>query len=326
MDTNWLDTRGALLGPCCPLPLDQPFTTRQALASGLSRHTFAMLVRGGLVRRVLRGVYVASQAPNDTLTRAQALALVVPPTAVVVDRTAAWLHGVDILPRSAVLREPPLEVVHRNDTRVRRSEVAGHRRGLIPSDITVIHGVPVTTALRTALDLGRLLWRHDALAAIDGFLRIGVPHELLITEIGRFKGFRGVRQLRYLAPLGDALAESPGESALRLYWYDAGLPRPVLQLWICDDAGVPIFRLDIADPDMRFAAEYDGVEFHVLSEDMAHDLRRREWIAAHRHWVIEPFTKHDVYDRGGDPLPRLQAGYAEARRGSSLWTPARRTA
>ncbi len=326
MDSNWLNTRGTLLGPRCPLPLDHPFTTQQALAAGVSRHTFAFLLRAGLIRRVLRGVYVATQAPDDTLQRAMALALVLPPTAVVVDRTAAWLHGVEILPRSAVLQAPPLEAVHVDDTRVRRSGVDGRRRGLIPSDITVLHGVPVTTALRTALDLGRLLWRHDALAAIDGFLRIGVPHELLIAEIGRFRGFRGVRQLRHLTPLGDGLAESPGESALRLFWYDAGLPRPVLQLRIHDDRGVALFRLDLTDPDTRFAAEYDGEEFHSRRGDLVHDAERREWIASHRRWVIEAFTKHDVYRRGADPIPRLQAGYAEARRGRSLWTPGRRTA
>ncbi len=326
MYANWLDPRGTLLGAQCPLPLDLPFTTQQAVALGVSRHTFGLLVRAGLVRRLLQGVYAAAQAPNDTLLRARALALVLPPTAVVVDRTAAWLHGVDILPRSAVVKIPPLEAVHVDDTRIRRPEVSGRRRGLIPTDITVVHGVPVTTALRTALDLGRLLWRCDALAAIDGFLRIGVPHELLIAEIGRFRGFRGVRQLRHLAPLGDALSESPGESALRLFWYDAGLPRPVLQLWIHDDDGVAIFRLDLADPDVRFAGEYDGEEFHTSPADRAYDLERREWMAVNRSWVIESFTKDDVYPLGADPVSRLQEGYAAARRGVSLWTPGRRTA
>ncbi len=326
MHTHWLDTRGTLLAPAFPLPLHLPFTTQQAFAAGVSRHTFAILIRAGLLRRVLRGVYVATQAPNDTMTRARALELVLPPSAVVVDRTAAWLHGVDILPRTAVVSPPPLEVVHMDDTRVRRSEVAGYRRGLIASDITNVYGVQVTTALRTALDLGRLLWRHDALAAIDGFLRIGVPQDLLIAEIGRFRGFRGVRQLRHLAPLGDARSESPGESGLRLYWHDAGLPRPVLQLWILDDAGVPIFRLDIADDDVCYAAEYDGEQHHTRPGDQEHDAKRREWIAANRRWVIDPFTKHDVYGRGGDAVSRLQQGYAEARRGMSLWTPGRRTA
>ena len=86
--------------------------------------------------------------------RATALGLVLPPHAVVVDRTAAWLHGVDALRRSAVHSPPPLDVSHFTDTRMDRPEVDGRRRGLLPNDITLVHGIPVTTWLRTALDCG----------------------------------------------------------------------------------------------------------------------------------------------------------------------------
>ncbi len=250
----------------------------------------------------------------------------VPPTAVVADRTAAWLHGVEILRRSSVEQAPPLDVVHVDDTRVRRPEVDGRRRGLVASDITMVHGVRVTTALRTTLDLGRLLWRFDALGAIDGFLRLGVPHDILIAEIARFRGFRGVVQLRTLAPLGDPRAESVAESALRLHWLEAGLPKPELQVWIHSDDGTPIFRLDIADPDVRYAAEYDGQEFHSSVQAQEYDEHRREWISTARRWTIDAFTKEDIYTRGCNPVPLLQVGYAEARRTMSLWSPRRRPA
>lgn len=159
MNSNWLDDSGKLLGAGSPLLLAMPFTQEQARAEGVSQHAFEKLVRTGLLRRVIRGAYAVAQAPDDTLMRASAAALVVPPTAVVADRTAAWLHGVELLPRSAQTQAPPLNVVHVDDTRVRRPEVDGRRRGLIATDITVVHGVRVTTPLRTTLDLGRLLWR-----------------------------------------------------------------------------------------------------------------------------------------------------------------------
>lgn len=323
MDGTWLDDRGSLLTDRCPLPPDRPFTSAQARMWGVSRRTFETMVRSGLIRRVLREVYAVAQAPNDTMMRAAALDLVIPPAAVVTDRTAAWLYGVDILPRSAVRVAPPLNVVHTTDTRMRRPECDGRRRGLLPTDITTVHGIRVTTELRTALDLGRLLWRFDALAAIDGFLRIGVPQDLLISEIARFKGYRGVRQLRALAPLGDARSESVGESGLRLHWHDAGLPWPELQFWIYDDDGTPIFRLDIADPDARYAAEYDGEEFHSDDEDQERDRERREWIRQHRAWAIDPFTKDDVYRTGAYPIADLVAGHQAARRTLALWTPGR---
>ncbi|MCW2849629.1 MAG: hypothetical protein JWR90_3603 [Marmoricola sp.] len=325
MDPTWLDDRGAFLCPRCPLPLDAPFTPAQAYTLGVSRRALQHMKQAGLIRRVIHGVYAASQAPDDTLVRASSLALVVPPTAVVTDRTAAWLHGVDILPRTALTQAPPIDIVHVDDTRVRRPEVDGRRRGLIPSDITVIHGVRATTACRTALDLGRLLWRYDALAAIDGFLRIGVPHDILVAEIGRFRGYRGVIQLRRLAPLGDPRSESVGESALRLHWHDAGLPEPEPQYWIYSDDGVPIYRLDLAEPDALYAAEYNGEEFHTEDEDREYDEARAGWLGRERDWTIDPFTKREVYGRDLTPVPQLQAGYAEARRHRKLWTPHRRT-
>jgi hypothetical protein len=320
MDETWLDDRQLFLTERAPLPLDEPFTADQAFAWGVSPRTLRTLLKRGLVRRMLQGVYVATQARDDMDIRAHALALVVPEAAVVTDRTAAWLHGVDLLPRSSGTTPPPINVFHTTDTRMDRPGVASGRRGLLPSDITVVEGIRVTTAARTALDLGRLLWRYDALAAIDGFLRIGVPHDLLVAETGRFKRYRGVRQLRVLLPLGDRRAESPGESALRLNWYDAGLPRPDLQTWVYDDHGVGIYRLDITLPELLFAAEFDGEENHTSDEDREHDLERRSWCETERHWMFEIFTKVDVYDRRPDPLARLNGAFEVARR-RTLWTP-----
>ena len=320
MTTDWLDSRRLFLGAHCPLPLDEPFTMHQATAWGVTRQRLRSLVSSGLVRPLLREVYVAAQAPDSIETRAKALGLVIPETAVITDRTAAWLHGVDVLPRGAVGSVPPISVFHTDDTRVRRPGVAAGRRGLLPTDRTVIHGVQVTTALRTALDLGRLLRRFDAMAAIDGFLRIGVPHEVLLAEIERFRGYRGVRQLRALAPLGDGLAESVAESALRLYWYDAGLPTPVLQFWEYDDAGAPVYRLDITLPEIGYCAEYDGEDFHTSPKDRAHDEARREWLSHERGWDIDVFTKEDVYGPKGFPPAVLRNGFERARK-RVLWTP-----
>ena len=322
MQTTWLDPGGHLLGPHCPLPLDLPFTGPQAAALGVSRTQLSELLGDGFLRRVLRGVYAAAQAPDDIWTRAGALQLVVSEHAVVAGRTAAWLHGVDILQRSALLIAPPVEVVHHTDTRVRRPGVDGRRRLLRPDDICRVGGVQVTTPLRTALDLGRSLWRYDALAAVDAFLRAGVDHDEMRAHSARFRGYRGVRQLRMLLPIADGRSESPGESALRLHWHDAGLTWPECQWWVPDDDGELRYRLDMADPVVGFAAEYDGEEHHTSEVDRAHDEERRAWLAR-RGWSITVFTKREVYDRRPDPLPILVGGHTSARRTHQIWTPGR---
>lgn len=313
--------RVPLLDHRSALPLDMPFTPRMAEAWGVSRAQLRAHVEQGLVRRVLRGVYAVAQAPDDIHLRAGALGLVVPRSAIVTDRTAAWLHGVPILPRTALRSTPPIQVFQSSGTRVRRPGVLSGTRGLLESDVTEVDGVRATTALRTALDLGRLLWRFDALAAIDGFLRIGVQHEELLQQISRFKGYRGVRQLRALAPLGDRRSESPGESGLRLHWHDAGLPAPELQLWVYDDHGVAVYRLDLTLPELRYAAEYDGERFHSASDDVEHDGDRRKWLRNHARWEIDVFTKVDVYSPNSDPVTRLLAGIERARKALHFWTP-----
>jgi hypothetical protein len=316
---DWLDPDGAWLGVQAPLPLDRPFTPAQARGWGVSDWQLRRLVEEGYVRRVLPGVHVAAQTPDTVLTRARALAMVVHPAAVVTDRTAAWLHGVEILPRSRMPEVPPLQVFHRPGHRLKGVGLASGERLLAPEDVVRLDGIRVTSPLRTALDLGRLLWRFDALAALDGFLRNGLDHDELLAGVDRFAGYRGVVQLRVLAPLADSRAESAAESALRLHWEDAGLPRPVPQLAL--DGGA--FRLDLALPALRYAAEYDGAEFHSSDADRDHDLRRRLTISREHGYRFGIFTADDLYRAGGDATARLLGDVREARSSPRLWPPER---
>ena len=80
------------------LPLDRPFTRAMARASGVERSALERMLREGTVRRMVRGAYVAATAPDTPELRATAVALVVRREAIAVDRTAAWVHGVDVAP------------------------------------------------------------------------------------------------------------------------------------------------------------------------------------------------------------------------------------
>jgi hypothetical protein len=308
---QWFPQLGKSLTPDSPLPQDKPFTLAEARAQGVPEPLVRKLLRQQSIRRVLKGVFVSAAVPDSVENRASALMLVVPESAVVTDRTAAWLHGVSILPRSTRHDIPPISIYQRRGTRVRRAEVIGGKRDLLDRDIMMLGGVQVTTLQRSALDLGRLLWRFDALAALDGFLRLGVTEQELTMELDRFIGFRGVVQLRTLVPLADGRSESPGESALRLHWYDAGLPRPELQWWVHDDEGQPRYRLDIALPELGFCAEYDGKDFHSSFDAQRRDLVRRRWLADQRDWAIEVFEKESVYGRAAEATTRLAATYRE---------------
>lgn len=302
-----------LLDATAPLPIDRPFTSRDADAAGVPASLRHTLVTRGLLRPMVRGVFVASQVPDSFRLRVAAVALVAPPHVVVVDRTAAWIHGVDALPRSAIHEMPSLDLFSTKASRVRRPGVRSGVRDLLPRDVDHFGDVAVTTPLRTACDLGRLLWRFDALSSIDGFLRIGVGQDELSREADRFKGFRGVVQLRRLAALGDKGAESPPESALRLHWHEAGIPAwPQTQIWVRGDDGTPRFRIDVGDEEVTFGAEFFGEEFHGDDQEEA-DQERLCWLRVRRGWLMEVFTKADVYGRELGAADRLHVGYVKAR-------------
>ena len=307
----------ALLDDNFPLPLDSPFTTAQAQSAGLRPRQLGELVRAGFLIRMMKGLYVAAQARDSTLLRVQALSLVVPPGVVITDDTAAWLHGVDTQDPGAHLQVPPVRLFVPPGSRGLRNKLcASGERALLPDDVMEVHGLLVTTALRTALDQGRFLHRDRALGALDALLRTGrFTKEELLSNVERFAKQRGVCQLRELAPLADARSESFGESALRLRWLDqTELPRPTPQIPVFDDAGVEIYRLDLGVEDLRFAMEYDGERWHGDPARQAHDHDRRTWLRQRRDWLVRAVGRGNVYGPARDVERLLHEGIRDARR------------
>ena len=298
------------------LPFGEPFTIAQARSRGISERVLQRLARDGTLRRVFRGVYVDSAADDDLLMRAKALALVVPPTAVVTDESAAWARGIDLVARGDHVIPPPVTVVQpHGHGRVRQHGADGQRRLLFPRDIENLHGVRVTTALRTALDLARTRPRPRGIAALDAMLRTReFTRDEMMTEIRRFRGFRGVVRLRGLAPLADARAESPAESVMRLLWHDAGLPAPTLQVPVTDENGWEMFRLDLGLPELRYAVEYDGVAWHSSPTQRARDRRRRAYLRDEEGWLIDVLGTDQVFNHPRNAVEIMRAGVANAER------------
>jgi hypothetical protein len=266
---------------------NRPFTWTEAKALGFTHDRLTSLIDAGKVRRVLQGVYQPTSLPDTIENRCAALALVIKPFGVVCDRTAAWLHGVDTLAYRELELLPPLEsFVLRDCPRTRRLTCRSGERDLAPEDICQIGSLKVTTPLRTALDLACSLGQRDALAVLDGFMRIcGISREEFESQLPRYRRRRGVVQLRRLLPLATELAESPGESWTRMAIIEAGLPAPRPQVWVEADGPNKRYRLDLAWERLRVAVEYDGREFHSSDEQRAADKKRRKWLRRHG-WTI----------------------------------------
>lgn len=281
------------------------------------------LTRAGHLRRPVEGVYVDSAVPDSIRLRCQMLRLVVPPDCFVCDRTAAWLHaGSRALAPDEHLAVPPISCFRPSDGgRLRNALADSGEREIRPRDLMTLHGVLVTTQLRTALDLGRLQPTRDLkLHGMDTMLGLrAFSLEEMLAEVPRFNRRRGVVALRVLAPLADGGAESFGESALRLRWYDAGLPRPRTQIPISVEGRV-LFWLDLGLEELRFAAEYDGVAWHSSHEQLRRDDERRTFLADQARWSIEVFRKPDVFGHHQIADRRLKAAFVAARASLGLRT------
>jgi hypothetical protein len=311
-----MDTQTCFLDDNFPLDLTLPFTRAQANAAGISDGRLVALCRSGLLRRPIRGVYVAAQVPDSLALRAAMLRLVVPPDCFVTDRTAGWLHGCPmilapndhlVVPRVSMFRPP-------DAGRLRNKLSRSGERHVLAEDLAEVEGLLVTTPLRTALDLGRLEKPAQALGCTDQLLRLGVfTTDELVANVERFRGERGVVQLRYLAPRGDARAQSPGESALRWCWDENGMPKPELQIPI-EVNGHAIAFLDMGLPELLYGTEYDGVEWHTEPADREHDEMRRSAIRRDFGYVIEVFDRTHVYGPAATASGRLMRTFLEARR------------
>lgn len=308
----------ALLPPGFPLPLDAPFSTATARAeAGLSVRDLGWLVDQGFVRRLIRGVYVAAPVPDSLELRCAALRLVVPSDAVVCDRHAGWLHGADMVlePNEHIHLTPVCVFLPSPGRRLRNGLVASGERSLSVDDVVEIHGLRVTSPLRTAWDLGRTRFVERSLAAMDQMLRLGqFSKEQLVAGVPRFRGMRWVITLRATVPYVDGRAESPPESVLRLRWLQAHLPEPVPQLEVYDDLGTFLARLDIANPQLFLGAEYDGDEWHSTPDQLRHDRQRRAVVEAETPYVIKVFRKENLFGPRADAEKILRTAAVDARR------------
>ena len=71
--------------------------------------------------------------------------------------------------------------------------------------------------------------------------------------------------------------------------------------------------LDLAVEGIRYAAEYDGEEWHGPAH-REHDERRRDWFRRNGGWEIDVLRRDDVHGRTQRSELILRAGVARAQR------------
>lgn len=280
--------------------------------AGLTWRHMHELIAGGVVRRVLKGVYVEAGVPDDLDLRIAALRLHAPPDTVVCDRHAAWLHGAEmVLAPGEHLEAMPVRMLRRRGSASLRNPVSVRgERDLRDSEIVELNGLAVTTPMRTCADLGMVRWPSESLAGMNAMYRTGlVDKDPLLALSSGFKGRRWVTTFRAVAPLVHDRCESPPEDILWLRCHEAGLDlEPQVELW---DGSEFVARFDLADRDLKFAVEYDGAEWHSDPDQLEHDRRRRERARA-LGWVIVVIRAEDLFAQTLRAEELIRAGHRAA--------------
>jgi len=249
------------------------------------------LVRRGDWSPLLRGALLVRPARTGThLLRswARSAALTVP-GAVVGFGTAAALHGL-----AEPLEPTPVHVLVPPGLRKRgRAELAVQHGLLAPEEVVDLRGIPVTSVLRTLVDVVPSLPRGDGLALLDASLaHREVDRDDLLRARELTSGRRGCRGVEDLWLLADGRSESALESRARLDCVDGGVPPDDLQVVVQDDQGRPVARGDIVFRHRRrpgrglLVLEADGRRFHDAPEALLHDRHRANALVALGHDVV----------------------------------------
>ncbi|MGK4592469.1 type IV toxin-antitoxin system AbiEi family antitoxin domain-containing protein [Amycolatopsis sp. w19] len=200
-------------------------TSRQAKGAGVDGVTLHRLEKAGHFDRVRHGVYAATIAVVTEARNEQAAWLMLnaaepawkrpllePAGGVISHGSAARLHGLgELVDDRVVLTTPRRRTSRDPNVRLMTAE-------LLEDDVTTIDGLPVTTALRTILDLldQRTDGSHIATIIQEAVEADLVRIDVLAERIGPYALRYGVRRPEDGGALLDHLLAEIGNSAARL--------------------------------------------------------------------------------------------------------------
>jgi hypothetical protein len=263
----------------------EPIPTRLAAAAGLTPDQ----LRSKRWATPFHGVRIERIAASDLRTIYIALVAVARVPLIISDRSAAaryrwWLPvQVDSMVDISVA---PGGVIERVGVRC-------HRRALDPKDVCELDGIPLTSPVRTILDLASQLPLIDLVVLMDAALHMrSCTLEQLVAR-AQDRGVRGIVRYRRALSLCDSRSESPMETLMRLLIVLSGLPAPTPQFKVYDIHGAFVARTDLRPPGVRAAFEYDGGGH---DEPVVHARDVKRWRDLQRAgYEVFPYTASDLF-------------------------------
>jgi very-short-patch-repair endonuclease len=249
-------------------------TRAQLMEAGLRDRGIAEWVRGGRIRRLYRGVYAYGHDRLRLEGRWLAAVMACGPGAVLSHRDAAQMW--EIRQSSS----PLIDVtVPSQNGRIRRQGIRVHRSGrLAAEEVTVRHGIPVTTVARTLLDLADVLELQQLRRAVtEAEYRNRFDLTALNAVVENNPGRRG-RKVMEAVEGRRHRTRSPLEERFLAFMHRWGVEEAESGVWI---AG---YEVDFVWTRVGLVVELDGVAAHGTRSAVRRDRRRdRElWRAGFR--------------------------------------------
>ena len=195
--------------------------------------------------------------------------------------------------------------------RGRRRRLTGvrihHVRDLRDDEVTILHGLPITTPSRTLLDIAESCSPREVEQAYATALRKRlVTREDMQVMVDRHPHHRGAPLWGKLLaqPHDPAFARSKAEEKLLEIVRSAKLPRPELNVTVLGH------EIDFVWRTERVAAEVDGYVFHASRDSFAADRRRDAELTAAGYRVLR-FTWSDLHDDRLATIARLAQALAQ---------------
>jgi very-short-patch-repair endonuclease len=166
-----------------------------------------------------------------------------------------------------------------------------HRTRNLPlEDVTTHWGIPVTTLLRTLLDLSR----HLSLDALDAALAEALVRKLVTLDALTTRATGNLRTLLATA----APTKSKLERDLRRLLRQHDLPQPTSNGFVCG------YEVDLHWPELKLVAELDGYAFHAHRRAFETD-RERDIVLATAGWQTVRVTDQQLGAKRGATAERF---------------------
>lgn len=260
----------------------EPFTIADAYRAGFDRAQVRTALRRGIWIRLRHGVFVtararAAAAADPATLHAQDVRALMLATSrrrlVAAENSAARIYGLEFLdppgPELIVLTDDPgVAGTHRDGYFLRSAQ-------LPDADVCTRHGVPITSAARTVVDIAANRGFVAGVVAAESALRLGrVTKAELLAALESAAGRPGVEIARAAITFADGRTASVLESVSRTSMKAGGIVQahPQWVVWISGQ----MFIVDFCWTHLGFLVfgEADGTEKYVSDGDRLGTIRK----------------------------------------------------